>query len=97
MYVLTDNVFFQEQKLYTNKTRLDNPPHIFSIADTVYQALVFQQSNQAIVISGESGAGKTESANLLLKQLVHLGKVSKNHFFFPLQIYRNFVRMQYYD
>ena len=64
-----------EQARYRGRARSDNPPHIFAVADSAYQALVHQSHNQAIVISGESGAGKTESANLLLKQLVYLGKV----------------------
>ncbi|XP_055600168.1 myosin-IIIb-like isoform X2 [Uranotaenia lowii] len=67
------------QMKYAAKTRSDNPPHIFAVADAAHQALVHQKQNQAIVISGESGSGKTESANLLLKQLVYLGKaVTKN-------------------
>lgn len=45
------------------------------MADAAHQALLHQKLHQAIVISGESGAGKTESANLLLKQLVFLSKV----------------------
>lgn len=45
------------------------------MADAAHQALLHQKQHQAIVISGESGAGKTESANLLLKQLVFLSKV----------------------
>jgi len=64
----------QEQKRYKGQARSDNPPHIFAVADAAYQALLHQRQNQAIVISGESGAGKTESANLLLKQLVYLSK-----------------------
>ncbi|XP_049784574.1 myosin-IIIb-like [Schistocerca cancellata] len=64
----------QEQRRYKGQARSDNPPHIFAVADAAYQALMHQRQNQAIVISGESGAGKTESANLLLKQLVYLGK-----------------------
>ncbi|KAE8752070.1 hypothetical protein FOCC_FOCC001232, partial [Frankliniella occidentalis] len=63
-----------EQARYRGRARSDNPPHIFAVADAAYQALVHQAHNQAIVISGESGAGKTVSANLLLKQLVYLGK-----------------------
>ncbi|XP_055618927.1 myosin-IIIb-like isoform X2 [Toxorhynchites rutilus septentrionalis] len=67
------------QAKYAGKSRSDNPPHIFAVADAAHQALVHQKQNQAIVISGESGSGKTESANLLLKQLVYLGKaVTKN-------------------
>ncbi|XP_052862446.1 myosin-IIIb [Anopheles cruzii] len=69
----------QHQHKYMAQARSDNPPHIFAIADAAHQALVHQRQNQAIVISGESGSGKTESANLLLKQLVYLGKaVTKN-------------------
>lgn len=64
----------QHQKRYVGKSRSENPPHIFAVADAAHQALVHQKQNQAIVISGESGSGKTESANLLLKQLVYLGK-----------------------
>lgn len=64
----------KEQRRYKGQARSDNPPHIFAVADAAYQALLHQRQNQAIVISGESGAGKTESANLLLKQLVYLSK-----------------------
>lgn len=64
----------QHQIRYAGKSRSENPPHIFAVADAAHQALVHQKQNQAIVISGESGSGKTESANLLLKQLVYLGK-----------------------
>lgn len=64
----------QHQQRYANRTRAENTPHIFAVADAAHQALVHQKQNQAIVISGESGSGKTESANLLLKQLVFLGK-----------------------
>lgn len=63
-----------EQRRYRGQSRSANPPHIFAVAGAAYQALLHQRTPQAIVISGESGAGKTESANLLLKQLVFLGK-----------------------
>lgn len=72
-------VCFQSQQIYQGRCRSDNPPHIFAVADAAHQALMHQKLHQAIVISGESGAGKTESANLLLKHLVFLSKVT---FFF---------------
>ncbi|XP_068626499.1 myosin-IIIb-like isoform X4 [Battus philenor] len=62
------------QQMYHSRCRSDNPPHIYAVADAAHQALLHQKHHQAIVISGESGAGKTESANLLLKQLVFLSK-----------------------
>lgn len=63
-----------EQRRYCGQARSENPPHIFAVAGAAYQALLHQRAPQAIVISGESNSGKTESANLLLKQLVFLGK-----------------------
>lgn len=67
-----------QQKKYCGKSRAENAPHIFAVADVCHQALIHQNQNQAIVISGESGSGKTESANLLLKQLVFLGGKASN-------------------
>jgi myosin heavy subunit len=39
-----------------NKATL--PPHIFSVADRAFRAMIADMSNQSVVISGESGAGK---------------------------------------
>lgn len=64
---------------YRNRAKLDNPPHIFAVADAAYHSMLHQKRNQCIVISGESGAGKTESANLLLRQLVALGKATNRN------------------
>ncbi|XP_059045425.1 myosin-IIIb-like isoform X3 [Achroia grisella] len=69
----------KSQQLYQGRCRSDNPPHIYAVADAAHQALMHQKQHQAIVISGESGAGKTESANLLLKQLVFLSKTQNRY------------------
>ncbi|PFX20078.1 Myosin-IIIb [Stylophora pistillata] len=54
------------------------PPHIFAIANSAYQAILgvggASPTGQCCVISGESGAGKTESAKLLISHLVELSR-----------------------
>ena len=52
----------------------DLPPHIFASADNAFTSMVAggEKPNQVCVISGESGAGKTESAKLFLKQIIRL-------------------------
>ncbi|KAL3856081.1 hypothetical protein ACJMK2_015277 [Sinanodonta woodiana] len=64
----------QQAKMYMNAANQDNPPHIFAVADQSYQMMMHNKKHQCIVISGESGAGKTESANFLVQQLTLLGK-----------------------
>uniref|UniRef100_A0A8C6IJN4 Myosin IIIA n=1 Tax=Mus spicilegus TaxID=10103 RepID=A0A8C6IJN4_MUSSI len=63
-------------RLYIGAKRTANPPHIFAMADLGYQSMVTYNADQCIVISGESGAGKTESAHLLVQQLTVLGKAN---------------------
>ncbi|XP_064188570.1 myosin-IIIa isoform X2 [Anguilla rostrata] len=63
-------------KIYIGAKRTANPPHVFAVADIAYQSMVSYSADQCIVISGESGAGKTESAHLLVQQLTVLGKAN---------------------
>ncbi|XP_021359292.1 unconventional myosin-IXa-like isoform X6 [Mizuhopecten yessoensis] len=61
-------------KLYQNKRLGELPPHIFAIADAAFYTMLRTKKNQCIVISGESGSGKTESTNLLLHHLTALSQ-----------------------
>lgn len=58
--------------MYQNKQLGELPPHIFAVADAAYHSMLRQKKSQCIVISGESGSGKTESTNLLLHHLTAL-------------------------
>ncbi|XP_006866753.1 PREDICTED: myosin-IIIb [Chrysochloris asiatica] len=64
----------QFSRLYHGVKRAANPPHIFASADAAYQCMVTFSKDQCIVISGESGSGKTESAHLIVQHLTFLGK-----------------------
>ncbi|KAM9857023.1 unconventional myosin-XV [Aulostomus maculatus] len=47
----------------------DNPPHLFALANLSYTTMMDAKMNQCIVISGESGSGKTEATKLILRYL----------------------------
>ncbi len=42
-------------------------PHVFTVAHTSYHNMCAKKSNQSVIVCGESGSGKTESAKLFMK------------------------------
>lgn len=52
---------------YRGKKRQETPPHIFSISDSAYQFMATDRENQSILITGESGAGKTVNTKRVIQ------------------------------
>uniref|UniRef100_A0A674DPW2 Myosin-7 n=1 Tax=Salmo trutta TaxID=8032 RepID=A0A674DPW2_SALTR len=52
---------------YRGKKRQEAPPHIFSISDNAYQNMLTDRENQSILITGESGAGKTVNTKRVIQ------------------------------
>ncbi|XP_072924589.1 unconventional myosin-IXb-like isoform X3 [Hemitrygon akajei] len=61
-------------KMYENHQLGKLEPHIFAVADVAYHTMLKKQVNQCIVISGESGSGKTQSTNFLIHCLTALSQ-----------------------
>ncbi|XP_039413850.1 unconventional myosin-IXa isoform X3 [Corvus cornix cornix] len=61
-------------KMYDNHQLGKLEPHIYAVADVAYHAMLQRKKNQCIVISGESGSGKTQSTNFLIHHLTALSQ-----------------------
>ncbi|TYJ00141.1 hypothetical protein E1A91_A13G067600v1 [Gossypium mustelinum] len=70
---------FKKVPLYGNdyieayKNKSIESPHVYAIADTAIREMTRDEVNQSIIISGESGAGKTETAKIAMQYLAVLG------------------------
>lgn len=68
--------------MYNGSAAYEHPPHIYAVADRMYNVyahhrfhnMIVDEENQCVIISGESGAGKTESAKLIMFPLSNLTK-----------------------
>ncbi|KAM0929591.1 hypothetical protein ACQ4PT_001616 [Festuca glaucescens] len=65
------DVHMMEQ--YKGATFGELSPHLFAIADSCYRAMINEHGSQSILVSGESGAGKTETTKMLMRYLAFMG------------------------
>uniref|UniRef100_A0A6Q2Z7B1 Osteoclast-stimulating factor 1 n=1 Tax=Esox lucius TaxID=8010 RepID=A0A6Q2Z7B1_ESOLU len=63
----------KEVELYQGAAQYENPPHIYALADNMYRNMMIDCENQCVIISGESGAGKTVAAKYIMS---YISKVS---------------------
>ncbi|TIA85954.1 hypothetical protein E3P99_03844 [Wallemia hederae] len=70
--IYTDDIL----RSYKGKNRLEMTPHVYAIAESMYYNMSAYQENQCVIISGESGAGKTEAAKRIMQ---YIAEVSGGH------------------
>ncbi|KFP33334.1 Unconventional myosin-If, partial [Colius striatus] len=63
----------REIELYQGAAQYENPPHIYALTDNMFRNMLIDGENQCVIISGESGAGKTVAAKYIMG---YISKVS---------------------
>nr|XP_023024555.1 myosin-IA isoform X1 [Leptinotarsa decemlineata] len=75
----TMNIYGQSfVQQYKDRELFENPPHIFAIADASHKVMKQQGRDTCIVISGESGSGKTEASKIIMKYIAAV--TNQDHF-----------------
>ncbi|XP_012289083.1 neither inactivation nor afterpotential protein C [Orussus abietinus] len=59
---------------YQCKSRSDNAPHVYAVADSAYQDVLHNEEPQHILLAGESNSGKTTNMMYIIEHLMYLGK-----------------------
>ncbi|XP_054756570.2 unconventional myosin-Ie-like [Lytechinus pictus] len=67
--------YFTEKEIdmYQGAAIYENPPHVYALTDDMYRNMLIEYENQCVIISGESGAGKTVAAKYIM---AYIAKVS---------------------
>ncbi|XP_055547302.1 myosin heavy chain, muscle isoform X17 [Wyeomyia smithii] len=64
-------------KMYRGKRRAEVPPHLFAVSDGAYVNMLTNHENQSMLITGESGAGKTENTKKVIAYFATIGASTK--------------------
>ncbi|KAJ3141915.1 Unconventional myosin-Ie [Physocladia obscura] len=73
--------YFSEKEIeqYHGSAAYEHPPHIYATADKMFQSMITDEENQCVIISGESGAGKTECAKLIMNYIAAVSSKGGTH------------------
>ncbi|GIX88889.1 unconventional myosin-Ie [Caerostris extrusa] len=63
--------YFTEREIeqYQGAASYENPPHIYALSDNMYRNMLIDNESQCVIISGESGAGKTVAAKYIMSYI----------------------------
>ncbi|XP_072305546.1 myosin-7B-like [Eucyclogobius newberryi] len=64
--------------VYKGRRRQETPPHIYAIADNAYTDLLQNRENQSMLITGESGAGKTVNTKRVIQYFAIIASLGEN-------------------
>ncbi|CAI4222378.1 unnamed protein product [Auanema sp. JU1783] len=74
--IYTDSV----ARMYMGKRRTEMPPHLFAVSDEAYRNMLQNHENQSMLITGESGAGKTENTKKVIAYFAAVGASQQETF-----------------
>jgi len=66
-------------RAYSGKRRGELEPHLFAVAEEAYRNMLMEKKNQSIIVSGESGAGKTQSAKYIMRYFASVDELDNSY------------------
>ncbi|VDN03750.1 unnamed protein product [Thelazia callipaeda] len=61
-----------QMQIYQNAAQYENAPHIYALADNMFRNMIIDNESQCVIISGESGAGKTVEAKYIMAYIARI-------------------------